>query len=68
MTVRHQVEAEAATESMPPRVNKTEAQDLRVRFEQVRYKMEDKGAKAGGWKNMSLVQFMSLGTIKTQSH
>ena len=72
MSVRHQVEAEAATASLPPPVNKTEAQDLRVRFEQMHYKLEDKvtpasgtleqmfeQVEAGEWKNMSLVQFMS---------
>lgn len=72
MTVRHQAEAEAVTASLPPPVNKTEAQDLRIRFEQMHYRMEDKVAPASGtleqlfeqveageWKNMSLVQFMS---------
>ena len=42
MQVRHKAEAEASASSLPPPVNKTEAQDLRVLFEQMHYKLEDK--------------------------
>ena len=72
MKVRHQAEADAAIASLPPPMNKMEAQDLKVRFEQMHYKLEDKVApstgtleqlfeqiEAGEWKNMSLAQFMS---------
>ena len=72
MKVRHQAEAEASLASLPPPMNKAEAQDLRVRFEQMHYKLEDKVApstgtleqlfdqiEAGEWRSMSLAQFMS---------
>ena len=42
MQARHKAEAEASMASLPPPVNKTEAQDLKVRFEQAHYKLEDK--------------------------
>jgi hypothetical protein len=32
MQVRHKLEAEATASSLPPPVNKTEAQELKVRF------------------------------------
>ncbi|CAL1149061.1 unnamed protein product [Cladocopium goreaui] len=72
MQVRHKAEAEATVAALPAPVNKVEAQDLKVRFEQMYYKMEDKVApatatlehvfdqvEAGEWKNMALVQFLS---------
>ena len=72
MTVRHQAEAEASVASLPPPMNKAEVQVLRVRFEQMHYRLEDKVApatgtleqlfeqvEAGEWKSMSLAQFMS---------
>lgn len=72
MTVRHQAEAEAHAAALPPPLNKTEAQDLKARFEQMHYHLEDKVAPASGtleqlmeqvesgeFRNMALVQFMS---------
>lgn len=72
MQTRHQAEADAAASAMPPPINKTEAQDLKMRFEQMHYKMEDRVApstgtleelfeqvEAGEWKTMALIQFMS---------
>lgn len=72
MTVRRQAEAEAATSKLPLPVSKTEIQDLKLRFEQMHYSLEDKVTPASGtieqlceqvdageWKNMSPVQFMS---------
>ena len=72
MQARHKAEAEASMASLPAPVNKTEAQDLKVRFEQAHYKLEDKvwpatgtlellfeQVEAGEWRHMSLVQFMS---------
>eukprot|EP00438_Fugacium_kawagutii_P021416 Skav230574 [mRNA] locus=scaffold971:156334:157617:- [translate_table: standard] len=72
MVVRHQAEAEASAAKLPPPVNRTELQDLKVRFEQMHYRLEDKVTPASGtieqlceqvdageWKNMSLIQFMS---------
>ena len=72
MRVRHQAEADASVASLPPPVHKVEAQDLRLRFEQMHYRLEDKVApstgtleqlfdqiEAGEWKNMALAQFMS---------
>ena len=72
MTVRHQAQAEAHNAQLPPPMNKTEAQDLRTRFEQMFYKLEDKVSPATGtlellsdqvdsgeFRAMSLVQFLS---------
>ena len=72
MTVRHQAQAEAHNAQLPPPMNKTEAQDLRARFEQMFYKLEDKVSPATGtlellseqvdsgeFRAMSLVQFLS---------
>lgn len=72
METRHQAEAEASLASLPSPVNKVEAQDLRQKFEQLHYKLEDKVSPAtstmelifdqvesGEWKAMSLVQFLS---------
>ena len=72
MESRHQAEAEASLASLPSPVNKVEAQDLRQKFEQLHYKLEDKVSPAtstlelifdqvesGEWKSMSLVQFLS---------
>ena len=72
MQVRHKAEAEASSANLPPPVNKTEAQDLRVRFEQMHYKLEDKVSpstscleqvfeqvEGGEWRNLSLVHFTS---------
>ena len=72
METRHQAEAEASLASMPSPVKKVEAQDLRQKFEQLHYKLEDKVSPAtstmelifdqvesGEWKAMSLVQFLS---------
>eukprot|EP00434_Breviolum_minutum_P036054 symbB.v1.2.031930.t2/scaffold3763.1/size50786/1 len=69
---RHQAEAEASLASLPSPFNKVEAQDLRQKFEQLHYKLEDKVSPAtstlelifdqvesGEWKSMSLVQFLS---------
>ena len=68
MQTRNQAEADAVNSSMPPPLNKTEAQDLRNRFE----RLEDKVTPATGtleqlfeqvetgeWQRMSLVMFMS---------
>lgn len=44
MQSRHQAEAEASLSSLPNPINKVEAQDLRIRFEQLHYKLEDKVA------------------------
>ena len=72
MESRHQAEAEASISSMPNPINKVEAQDLRMRFEQMHYKLEDKVTPAsstlelvfdqvesGEWKALSLIQFLS---------
>ena len=72
MSVRHQAEAEAQSAQLPPPMNRTEAQDLRLRFEQMFYKLEDKVSPstgtleqlseqidAGEFRTMALVQFMS---------
>eukprot|EP00435_Cladocopium_sp_Y103_P070051 s861_g34.t1 len=72
MTTRNQAEADAVNASMPPPLNKSEAQDLRNRFEQMHYRLEDKVTpstgtleqlfeqiETGEWKRMSLVMFMS---------
>lgn len=72
MLTRNQAEADAVNSSMPPPLNKTEAQDLRNRFEQMHYRLEDKVTPATGtleqlfeqvetgeWQRMSLVMFMS---------
>ena len=72
MSVRHQAEAEAQTAQLPPPMNRTEAQDLRLRFEQMFYRLEDKVSPstgtleqlseqidAGEFRTMALVQFMS---------
>ena len=72
MESRHQAEAEASLASMPSPINKVEAQDLRLKFEQLHYRLEDKVSPAtctlelvfdqvesGEWKPMSLVQFLS---------
>ena len=72
MESRHQAEAEASLASLPSPLNKVEAQDLRLRFEQLHYKLEDRVSPAtstlelifdqlesGEWKPMSLVQFLS---------
>ena len=72
MATRNQSEADAVNASIPPPLNKAEAQDLRVRFEQLHYKLEDKVTpstgtleqlfeqiETGEWKRMSLVMFLS---------
>ena len=72
MQARHKAEAEASIASLPPPMNKTEAQDLKVRFEQAHYKLEDKvwpatgtlevlfdQVESGEWRHMALVQFLS---------
>ena len=72
MVTRNQSEADAVNASMPPPLNKAEAQDLRVRFEQLHYRLEDKVTpstgtleqlfeqiETGEWKRMSLVMFLS---------
>eukprot|EP00435_Cladocopium_sp_Y103_P029829 s306_g7.t1 len=72
MLTRNQAEADAVSASMPPPLNKSEAQDLRNRFEQMHYRLEDKVTpstgtleqlfeqiETGEWKRMSLVMFMS---------
>ena len=70
MAVRHQAEAEAHAAALPPPL--TGAQDLKSRFKQMHYHLEDKVGPASGTleqlmeqvesgelRNMSLVQFMS---------
>ena len=72
MQARHKAEAEASIASLPPPMNKTEAQDLKVRFEQAHYKLEDKvwpatgtlevlfdQVESGEWRHMALMQFLS---------
>ena len=72
MEVRHKSEAEASTSNLPMALQKVEVQDLRKRFEQAHYKMEEKTAPAastlellcdqvenGEFKVLMLVQFLS---------
>eukprot|EP00435_Cladocopium_sp_Y103_P039175 s391_g10.t1 len=77
--IKHKAEAEAVSSAMPPPLNKTEAQELKTRFEQVHYKLEDRVAPAAGtleflfeqvdsgeFKTMALVQFMSREASETE--
>eukprot|EP00438_Fugacium_kawagutii_P023532 Skav200887 [mRNA] locus=scaffold1581:40043:56652:+ [translate_table: standard] len=79
MQTRHAAEAEATITKMPPPINKVEAQDLRIRFEQMFYRMDDKvcpstgtleqifeQVEAGEWKVMALVEFMSREDQETE--
>ena len=72
MDARHKAEAEASTMGMPMAVNRTEAHDLKKRFEQVHFAIDDKGTPAnstlelvfdqiehGEWRPLLLVQFLS---------
>ena len=72
MEARHKAEAEASTLGMPMAVNRTEAQDLKRKFEQIHYAIDDKATPAnstlelvfdqvehGEWRALLLVQFLS---------
>ena len=59
MKVRHQAEAEAQAGALPPPLNRTEAQDLRIRFEQMHYKLEDRAAPASGVLELIMEQVES---------
>ena len=54
MQVRHKAEAEASLASLPAPVNKVEAQDLKVRFEQMYYKMGRQSVASYGNPGASL--------------
>ena len=79
MITRHKAEAEAVSSAMPPPLNKTEAQDLKSKFETLHYLLEDKVAPSigtleslfeqmdsGELKVMSLVQFLSREDQETE--
>lgn len=72
MEARHKAEAEASNLGMPMAVNRTEAHDLKRKFEQVHYLLDDKSTPAnstleqvfdqvehGEWRPLLLVQFLS---------
>lgn len=48
MKTRHAAEADASLARLPPPVNKVETQDLRIRFEQMFRRMEDKVTPSAG--------------------
>ena len=79
MITRHKAEAEAVSSALPPPLNKTEAQDLKSKFETLHYELEDKVSPSigtleslfeqmdsGEMKVMSLVQFMSREDQETE--
>eukprot|EP00435_Cladocopium_sp_Y103_P022226 s207_g5.t1 len=72
MEVRHRAEAEASSSNLPMALQKVEVQDLRKKFENAHFMLEDKAAPApstlellcdqvenGEFKVMMLVQFLS---------
>ena len=66
MATRHKAEAEAVSSAMPPPLNKTEAQDLRAKFEGLHYRLEDKVSPSTGTLE-SLFEQMDSGELKVMS-
>ena len=64
MLTRHKEEAEAISSAMPPQLNRTEAQDLKSKIEQLHYVLEDKVTPSIGTLE-SLFEQVDSGEFKT---
>jgi hypothetical protein len=66
MITRHKAEAEAVSSALLAPLNKTEAQDLKSKFETLHYPLEDKVAPSIGTLE-SLFEQMDSGELKVMS-